>query len=101
MTWEEFKAKYPNLAETLEILGSDNNMPLATDLAIPPFLLPSLDTFENQASQLSDDEKEILASGEDQEREDLVRRTGFGAFDDFLTEAFEGILSDIFWRVHG
>lgn len=99
MTWEEFKGQYPHLGATLEILAADNNMKLQETVVVPPFLVPSLQIFENQASQLSDDEKETIALGEDSDRESLVQRTGFEAFDDFLTEAFEGMLSDIFWRL--
>lgn len=99
MTWEEFKEKYPHLAETLHILATDNSMKLAETVVVPPFLVPSLDIFEKQASQLSDEEKETLALGDDDAREALVKSTGFEAFDDFLTEAFEGMLSEIFWHL--
>lgn len=99
MTQEEFVEKYPNLSQTLKLMASENNMSLHAQVAIPPFLVPSLEIFENQAKQLSDDEKETIALGEDAEREALVASTGFEAFDDFLTEAFEGMLSDIFWQL--
>jgi hypothetical protein len=99
VTWEEFKAKYPNLSQTMEILATENNMEINKAIDIPPFLAPSLTIFENQASQLSDEEKETIALGEDNDRISLVDRTGFEAFDDFLTESFEGMLSEIFWSL--
>lgn len=99
MTWEEFKAQYPNLVATLEILSADNGLKIRETVEVPPFLVPSLEIFEKQASQLSDDEKETIALGDDDAREALVQSTGFSAFDDFLTEAFEGMLADCFWRM--
>jgi hypothetical protein len=99
MTWEEFKGVYPHLWETLEILRTDNGMKASDKIVPPPFLAPSLEIFENQASQLSNEEKETIALGDDDAREELIGRTGFEAFDDFLTEAFEGMLSDIFWQL--
>lgn len=97
MLLAEFRAKYPNITECIEIIAADNNMKLYQDLEIPLFLTASLEIFETQAAQLSDDEKEILAAGEDEEREATIRSTGLEYFDDFLTEVFEGILSDIFF----
>lgn len=97
MTLDEFKAKYPNIAQCIEIMGEDNDMKLNQELEVPLFLTAGLEIFEIQAAQLSDDEKEILAAGGDDERDEVVKRTGFEYFDDFLSEAFEGILSGIFW----
>jgi len=86
MTWEEFKANY-------------NNLRINPTIVVPPFLQPVLNIYEEQASNLSADEKETLALGDDEDRESLVQRTGYSEFDDFLTEAFEGMLSDIFWHL--
>jgi hypothetical protein len=97
MKLEDFKAKYPNITQCIEIMGEDNNMSLNQELEVPLFLTAGLEIFEIQAAQLSDDEKEILAAGADDEREEVIKRTGFEYFDDFLSEVFEGILSDIFW----
>ena len=99
MTWEEFKAKYPHLTQTLEILATENNLEINKEIDLPVFLGPSLAIFEDQASQLSDEEKETVALGEDDARLSLVDRTGFDAFDDFLTESYEGILSEYFWNL--
>lgn len=97
MTWEEFKANYPNLAETLEILANDNGYRIKEVVELPPFIQPVLNIYEEQASNLSSDEKEVLALGDDAPREELIQSTGYVEFDDFLTEAFEGMLSDCFW----
>jgi len=97
MKLEEFKAKYPNITQCIEIMGADNNMSLNQEIEVPLFLTAALEIFEIQAAQLSDDEKDILAAGDDDERDEVIKRTGFEYFDDFLTESFEGRLSDIFW----
>jgi hypothetical protein len=99
MTWDEFKANYPHLGETLEILANDNGYRIKETIDIPPFIQPVLNIYEDQASQLDSDEKETLALGDDDARDELLKRTGFVEFDDFLTEAFEGILSDNFWQM--
>lgn len=99
MTWEEFKANYPHLGETLELLAGDNNLRIRTTVEVPPFLQPVLNIYEEQASNLSADEKETLALGDDADRESLIQRTGYAEFDDFLTEAFEGVLADYFWQM--
>jgi hypothetical protein len=97
VTLDEFKAKYPNITQCIEIMGEENDMRLNKEIEVPLFLTAGLEIFEIQAAQLSDDEKEILATGGDDERDEVVKRTGFEYFDDFLSEAFEGILSSIFW----
>lgn len=97
MKFEDFKTKYPNITQCIEIMGEDNNMSLNHELEVPLFLTAGLEIFEIQAAQLSDDEKEILAAGSDDERDEVIKRTDFEYFDDFLSEVFEGILSDIFW----
>ncbi len=99
MDWEEFKANYPHLGETLEILANDNGYRINQVLVIPPFIQPLLNIYEEQASNLSSEEKETLALGDDDVRDELIQRTGYAEFDDFLTEAFEGMLSDIFWQM--
>lgn len=93
----EFQLKYPHLYQTIQILANDNGMSIRPVLDMPKFLIPSLEIFEVQAGHLSDDEKEIFASGDDSERETLLVKTGLDSFDDFITEVFEGMLSDIFF----
>jgi hypothetical protein len=97
--WTEFKTNYPHLAETLEILANDNNYRINSVITLPPFVHPLLNIYEEQASNLADDEKEALALGDDDVREDLIKRTGYVEFDDFLTEVFEGMLSEYFWQM--
>ena len=97
MKLEEFREKYPNILECIEIISTDNNMPMLEEFEVPLFLTATLEIFEIQAQHLSDEEKEIIAMGDDEERDELIKRTGLSYFDDFLTEVFEGRLSDIFW----
>ena len=97
MKLEEFREKYPNILECIEIISTDNDMPMRSELEVPLFLTATLEIFEIQAQHLSDEEKEIIAMGDDEERDELIKRTGLSYFDDFLTEVFEGRLSDIFW----
>lgn len=98
MKLEEFREKYPNILECIEIISTDNGMPMRSELEVPLFLTATLEIFEIQAQYLSDEDKEIIAMGDDEERNELIKRTGLSYFDDFLTEAFEGMLSDIFWN---
>jgi hypothetical protein len=95
MTLEEFKVKYPHLAETLEILAVENKMKLQNSIELPFFLNPALELGENQAAQLTGDEKIVFAMGDDDERGELADRTGFVHLDDLLTECFEGMLTDM------
>lgn len=99
MTHEEFKTKYPNLEQTLQIMAADGNLQWSDDIGVPKWLEPPLDTYENQASQLTDDEKATFALGTDEARDEVIASTGFEALDDFLTEIFEGMLHDLFWRM--
>lgn len=93
----EFKDKYPNLYQLIEYIALDNDMPMKENLDLPIFLTASFEIFEVQAAQLSDDEKKILAMGEQGECDDVVEATGFQYLDDFLAEVFEGILAEGFW----
>jgi hypothetical protein len=101
MRRNDFQTKYPNLFECIEHISFDNSMPMQEDFDVPLWMTASLEIFETQAGQLSHDEKEILAMGEDREREEVVKATGFEYFDDFLSDVFEGMLSDIFWTSPG
>jgi hypothetical protein len=98
MTLEDFKAEYPHLYQTMENLAADNQMKLFSSIELPFFLTPSLKLAETQASQLSDDEKQTFAMGDDDERQALVQSTGFEHLDDFISEAFEGILTDLMFQ---
>ena len=97
MTADEFKAQYPHLTQTMDWLSKDTETQWARAIVLPAFLTPSLEVIESQAAQLSDSEKEVFAIGDEEERENLVNSTGFVVLDDFLTESFEGILSNLFW----
>ena len=82
MKLEEFREKYPNILECIEIISTDNNMPMRSELEVPLFLTATLEIFEIQAQHLSDDEKEVIAMGDDEERDELLKRTGLVYFDD-------------------
>jgi hypothetical protein len=98
MLKDEFTAKYPHLAQTMENLAADNNMKLLDVIEVPLFLNPSIDLAERQAAQLSDEEKETIALGDDDARQDLTTATGFEHLDNFVTEAFEGLLTDMLFK---
>jgi len=101
MRRNDFQTKYPNIFECIEHISFDNDMRMREDFDVPLWMTAGLEIFETQAGQLSHDEKEILAMGEDSERETVVKATGFEYFDDFLSDVFEGMLSDIFWASPG
>lgn len=99
MYWQEFSEKYPNLSEIIRVMGTDSNLEPNTNSVFPEFLFDNFKRYEEQASQLSDEEREILARGEEDEQVGLVERTGFSELDSFLLEIFDGILHDLFWAV--
>ncbi len=84
----------------ITLIGQDNNMP-----ALPLAKMPSqgeVDGFdfvelEAQAKRLTDDEADLLATGEHTEVSELVKAKDLRKLDSFLNEAFDGYLNKLYF----
>ncbi len=89
-----------NLYKLISLIGSDNNMPampfekMPKPDAVKGFDVVALDTL---AENLSESETIIMAVGESTEIEELIEEKGLHTLNEFLNDAFDGDLNDLFY----
>jgi len=89
-----------SIHKLITLIGLDNNMGV-----LPIEKIPSQDEvsgydlvkLEAQAAQLSDEDSDLLATGEMAEVNALVGTLGLEELDRFLNDAFDGHLTDLYF----
>lgn len=94
MTRDEFAARYPHFYTIIEEMATDNGIHIASEITESEIILAN---YEAKACQLTTEEKQILAAGDYDEAQEIVRRTGFTDLDEYLTEVFDGEAANRFF----
>lgn len=91
--------KYTHLYSIIEIVCLDNNIPFTK-----PFEEWGIDIdfakLEELVKSLTDDEKELLAAGEDTEMKKFVKQYGLEEVDEFLYKFFNGEFGEGIYKMN-
>lgn len=88
---------FPNIVNLLELLGSDNDMPLINPKTIPIQNEWNLDQLEQDILKLTDEERYVFVCGDEVEMLSILKSKHLKDLDDFLNSAFDGKLSKVFY----
>lgn len=89
-------AAIPYLTELMAYMLGCNDMVLSPRSEWPDVKAVDYTLLEQQASSLSEEEREVLADGEEMEALDIVNNNNCIALHRFLNEVFDGTLTDAF-----
>lgn len=83
-------SRWQPLYRAMCLIALDNNLPHLKSYVIPEVWHHELDYMANMIKDLTDEEFNILAAGEESEKDALVELHGIQLVDDFLNDFFEG-----------
>jgi len=95
VTSDEFKTQFPNLYEVLEWVSTDNGMPFADQITLDFIVCKH---YEEVASSLSAEEKELMGQGDQEDRDALVQEHNLADFEEWLQDVFDGRYSRQVWQ---
>lgn len=93
MKKELFKEKWPRLYKAITLIGADNGMSLRPDI-----IMYDLNDLERIAGLLSDENLDVVCTGDQDESEGILEVISGQELNDFLNEVFEGTWSDLFYK---
>ena len=85
---------YPNLLKMVQLIGQDAGLTVRRNPVWPP----ESPAMELEAARLSDFEKDVVASDEVGNQEEIVAKHGIEKLHLWLNEVFDGYLTDNFYE---